>query len=188
MRRPVLVFRCRQPPGSSRHADDRIGTTAATLYDPAMIRHGSPPYLECSSKGDVRLSAFSARLRSHGGRSIEEVYQAAKIFEDGATDLTWKEAKGRRAVNMVEVRALYGRLWDAYIAENPHLLDVIREAAGLSDIFGQAGNACQATELWRIRNEVSHPSAAARSASRPPVRAASFCGVRPMPSRPVMQP
>jgi hypothetical protein len=150
-----------------------------------MIRHGSPPFLECSSKGDARLSAFSARLRSHGGRSIEEIYQAAKIFEDGATGLTWKEAKGRRAVNMDEVRALYGRLWDAYIAENPHLLDVIREASGLSDIFGQQGNACQATELWRIRNDLSPTSATTLATSRSAVRVTPFCGVRPMPSRPV---
>jgi hypothetical protein len=153
-----------------------------------MIRHGSPPYLECSSKGDIRLSAFSARLRSHGGRSIEEIYQAAKTFEDGATGLTWKEAKGRRAVNMDEVRLLYGRLWDAYIAENRHLLGVIREAPGLSDIFGQQGNACQASELWRIRNDPSIPSAAPQTTSRPAGRTTPFCGVRPMPSRPVRQP
>jgi hypothetical protein len=147
-----------------------------------MVRHGSPPYLECSSKGDVRLSAFSARLRSHRGRSIEELYQAAKIFEDGATGLTWKEAKGRRAVNMDEVRLLYSRLWDAYIAENPHLLEVIVGASGLSDVFGQEGNACQASELWRIRNAHLASSSAAPSRSVGP--ATPFCGVRPMMTRP----
>jgi hypothetical protein len=150
-----------------------------------MVRYGSPPYLECSSKGDVRLSAFSARVRSYRHRSIEEIYQAAKIFEDGATGLTWKEAKGRRAVNMDEVRLLYSRLWDTYIAENPHLLDVIVGASGLSDIFGQEGNACQASELWRIRNAHLQPPTAAAPASRPFGRTAPFCGVRPMSSRPV---
>ena len=35
--------------------------------------------------------------------------------------------------------------------ENPGLLDVLRAASGLSDIFGQPGHCCQATELWRIR-------------------------------------
>lgn len=147
-----------------------------------MIRHGTAPFLECSSKGDVRLSAFSARLRFHGGRSIEEIYQAAKVFEDGSAGLTWREAKGRRAVNMDEVRTLYGRLWDAYIGENPQLLDVIVQASGLSDMFGQPGNACQATELWRIRaqhlaqrGEPSRPGQAVPGA---------FCGVRAMPSRP----
>lgn len=117
-----------------------------------MIRHGEPPYLECSSRGDGRFSAFRARIRSRGNRSIEEIYQAAKVFEDGATGLSWREAKGRRAVNMDEVRELYGRLWDEYISENPLLVPILTSASGLSDMFGQRGNACQATELWRIRN------------------------------------
>lgn len=116
-----------------------------------MIRHGEAPYLECSSKGDRRLSAFHARIKARGGKSIEDIYQAAKVFEDGSTGLGWRAAKGKRAVNMANVRVLYGALWDEYIAENPALLDVIRDAPGLSDVFGQAGSVCQATELWRIR-------------------------------------
>lgn len=147
-----------------------------------MIRHGIAPFLECSSKGDARLSAFSARLRSYGGRSIEEIYQAAKVFEDGSTGLTWREAKGRRAVNMDEVRALYGRLWDEYVDENPHLLDVIAQASGLSDIFGQPGNACQATELWRIRTERAVP-ATEPARTEPAAAPTPFCGVRAMPPR-----
>ncbi|EHP94754.1 hypothetical protein [Methylorubrum extorquens] len=118
-----------------------------------MVRHGEAPFLECSSRGDQRFSAFSARLRSQGGRSIEEIYQAAKVFEDGSTGLGWRDAKGKRAVNMPEVRRLYSNLWDAYIEENPELLAIIQVQSGLSDVFGQQGNACQATELWRIRAE-----------------------------------
>jgi hypothetical protein len=117
-----------------------------------MIKHGEAPFLECSSKGDRRLSAFSARLRKYGGKSIEEIYQAAKIFEGGETRLTWQQAKGRKALNMAEVVLLYSRLWDEYIEENPDLLTLIRSASGLSDVFGQPGHCCQATELWRIRN------------------------------------
>ena len=116
-----------------------------------MVRHGSAPYLECSSKGDRRFSAFSARIKSRGNRSIEEIYQAAKVFADGSSGLSWREAKGRQPVNPDEVRTLYSKLWDEYIAENPALLDVIVSASGLSDIFGQTGHACQATELWRNR-------------------------------------
>lgn len=118
-----------------------------------MIQHGNPPYLECSSKGDKRLSAFSARIRSRNNQSIEEIYQAAKIFSDGATGLNWRMAKGRNAINQDEVRKLYSQLWDEYIKENPELIAVIKNASGLSDMFGQAGRACQATELWRIREE-----------------------------------
>lgn len=117
-----------------------------------MIRHGAPPYLECSSRGDRRFSAFSARLRSHNHMTIEEVYQAAKVFEDGSTGLTWKQAKGRRAINQEEVNELYFQLWCMYISENIELLDLLKAASGLSDIFGQPGHCCQATALWTIRN------------------------------------
>lgn len=120
-----------------------------------MIRHGAAPYLECSSRGDRRFSAFSARLNRYGGRSIEELYQAAKVFEGGITGLSWREAKGRQATNMDEVARLYARLWDEYIDENPALLDVLRAAPGLSDVFGQKGHCCQATELWRIRSQAA---------------------------------
>lgn len=116
-----------------------------------MIQHGSPPFLECSSQGDKRFSALYARVRAYGGRTIEDVYQAAKIFDDGTTGLNWRQAKGRVAVNAAECAALYATLWDTYIAENPHLLPVLTAASGLSDIFGQKGRQCQATELWRIR-------------------------------------
>lgn len=71
-----------------------------------MIRVGEAPYLECSSKGDKRFSAFYAWLRCYGGKSIEEICQAAKIFEDGSTGLTWKQAKGRKAVNQEECSVL----------------------------------------------------------------------------------
>jgi len=118
-----------------------------------MIRHGAAPFLECSSKGDKRLSAFYARVQYRGNRTIEELYQAAKIFEDGSTGLTWRQAKGKRATNMPQVARYYSRLWDEYMDEHPELLEVIKAASGLSDIFGRAGCQCQATELWRIRNQ-----------------------------------
>lgn len=114
-----------------------------------MIKLGNPPYLECSSKGDKRFSAFYAKV---DGRSIEDTYQAAKVFEDGSTGHTWRTAKGRKPVNTGDVRRLYSELWDRYIQERPELLSVLKAASGLSDIFGQEGHACQAVELWRIRN------------------------------------
>jgi hypothetical protein len=117
------------------------------------LKYGTAPYLECSSKGDKRFSAFFARIKSRGNKSIEEIYQASKIFEDGSTGLHWKLAKGRKdVVNREEVNSLYSKLWDEYIEENPELLEVLVSASGLSDIFGRAGSVCQSTELWRIRN------------------------------------
>jgi hypothetical protein len=115
-----------------------------------MIKHGQAPFLECSSKGDKRFSAFYAPM---GPYTIEKLYQAFKIFEDGSFGLSIKEAKGKRAVNHEEAAKYYGQLWDVYIASNPHLIQVLINASGLSDVFGQEGHCCQATELWRIRSE-----------------------------------
>ena len=122
-----------------------------------MIRYGSPPFLECSSQGDRRFSALYARIRQRGNRSIEDLYQAAKIFEDGTTGLSWRAAKGRKAANAAEAASFYAILWDEYIGENPHLLQILQSATGLQDQFGQPGHCCQATELWRIRNTASSP-------------------------------
>jgi len=121
-----------------------------------MIKYGTAPYLECSSKGDKRFSAFYARPQgtSFQGKSIEELYQARKVFEDGSTGLSWREAKGKKAVNMQDCVEYYSQLWNVYIMQNPHLLDVLNDATGLSDVFGQEGHVCQATELWRIKQEV----------------------------------
>lgn len=118
-----------------------------------MVKHGTAPFLECSSKGDKRLSAFFARIKGRGNQSIENIYQATKVFEGGITGLNWKSAKGKLPVNIIEVRKLYSTLWDEYITENPTLLDVVKQASGLSDVFGTQGSACQASELWRIRSE-----------------------------------
>lgn len=115
-----------------------------------MIRHGTAPFLECSSKGDKRFSAFYAEIF---GISIEEHYQRFKILEDGTTGNSWRNAKGKKAVNQQEASEYYSKLWDTYIEQNPHLLQVLEEASGLSDLFGQQGHCCQATELWRIRNK-----------------------------------
>lgn len=122
-----------------------------------MVRHGEAPFLECSSGGDRRFSAFWARLRSRDGRSIEDIYQSAKVFADGRTNLNWQAAKGKRPVNEAEVRKLYATLWDEYIEENPHLKEVLVKAKGLSDRYGRPGGVCQATELWRIRLTLLSP-------------------------------
>jgi len=118
-----------------------------------MIKIGKAPYLECSSKGDKRFSAFYARIKSLGGKSIEDLYQASKVFKNGDTGLSWRAAKGRRAVNADYCASYYSALWDMYIEENPELIIVLKKASGLSDLFGQVGCCCQATELWRIRGK-----------------------------------
>lgn len=116
-----------------------------------MLRRGEAPYLECSSKGDKRFSAFYARPKSLNGKSIEDAYQAKKIFADGTTGLGWREAKGRHPINLLECQEYYYMLWEEWIKEQ-NLLPILKSASGLSDIFGIEGNTCQAEVLWRIRN------------------------------------
>lgn len=116
-----------------------------------MIRVGKAPYLECSSHGDWRFSAFRARVQRYGGHSIETLYQAAKVFPDGSTGLNWRDAKGRQPVNLDYCGRYYLHLWAVYVSEHPELWPVLRTATGLSDKFGQPGHCCQATALWQVR-------------------------------------
>lgn len=116
-----------------------------------MIKHGEAPFLECSSRGFKPFSAFYAKVKCRNNKSIEEIYQGAKIFEDGRTGLSWKEAKGKKAVNQEEVTKLYHELWLLYLIENPNLIEKLENASGLSDMFGQKGHCCQATTLWEIK-------------------------------------
>jgi hypothetical protein len=115
-----------------------------------MISFGEEPFLECSSKGDKRFSAFFAKIKKRGGKSIEELYQASKIFEDGSTGLHWKSAKGKEPVNKKETKEFYRLLWIEYFEENPELLEVILKYSGFSDIFGKQGSVCQAEEIYFI--------------------------------------
>lgn len=119
-----------------------------------MLRFGSAPFLECSTRGDKRFSAFHARPRSLGGKSIEEAYQAMKVFADGATGLHWRDAKGRQAVNQAECAAAYKKWWREWVREQEDLEEVLTEATGLSDMFGRKGSICQAEVLWEIRSEL----------------------------------
>jgi hypothetical protein len=123
-----------------------------------MIRVGVEPFLECSSKGDKRFSAFYARLLCERNRSIEELYQGFKVFDNGqggtVSRLNVKDAKGKLALNQEEAKKYYSWLWDIYFQENPDLLHVIKQYGGFSDIFGQVGRCCQAIEVFRIQQRL----------------------------------
>jgi hypothetical protein len=85
------------------------------------------------------------------GRTIEDIYQAAKVFPDGRTGLTAKEAKSKTPINREEVARLYDHLWRIYMEENPHLYRPLLLASGLSDRFGSENANCQANSLWKLR-------------------------------------
>jgi hypothetical protein len=118
-----------------------------------MVTFGQAPILECSSKGDKRFSAFFARIRFRQNKSIEELYQARKLFEGNVSGLSIQEAKGKKPINIEDCRRFYSMLWDDYFNENPQLLSVIAGYGGFSDIFGKSGHACQAEEVYRIARE-----------------------------------
>ena len=117
-----------------------------------MVKHGKAPFLECSSRGDKRFSAFCAHVN---GKTIESQYQAAKVFADGSTGLHWRQAKGRKAVNQAEVAKLYDALWRQYLNEHPSYLEFLQKQPGLIDTFGRPGCVCQATTLWKLSR---HPN------------------------------
>lgn len=120
-----------------------------------MIRHGVPPFLECSSRGDKRFSALFAKVKMLGNLTIEHTYQAFKVLPDGTSGNPIEKAKGLPAQNAELASKLYKALWVIYIIkENPHLIPVLTQAFGLSDTFGQRGHCCQATELWYIRGVI----------------------------------
>ena len=112
-----------------------------------MIKCGFEPMLECSTRGDKRFSALVAVVNN---KTIEEQYQAAKVFADGSTGLSVKDARGRTCINYSECAALYSSLWDQYFDEHPELINVIMQYRGFSDMFGKANHACQAKEIYRI--------------------------------------
>lgn len=120
-----------------------------------MIQVGKPPYLECSSRGDKRFSAFYAKV---GGKPIEHIYQAAKKFKvQGVivSGLPWKKAKKLgKPINIDELAVLYKDLWRTYLLNNPSYINILKKASGLSDIFGQENHNCQAITLWELRSEL----------------------------------
>ena len=118
-----------------------------------MLRFGDPPYLECSSKGDKRFSAFYARIPWRNNKSIEELYQFRKIILiDGqyVSGLSPKEAKGKKPLNIEDAHLFYSQLWREYFECHPELLDIVRQYNGFSDMFGSSGSCCQAKEIYDI--------------------------------------
>lgn len=121
-----------------------------------MLRRGKAPYLECSSKGSKVFSAFYARIRGLGNRTIEEIYQGYKIFDSydasgkpiEVTGLSVGAAKGKKPKNIGDCRAMYNKLWRLYMQENEDLWPFLERQTGLCDRFGQEGHACQADSLW----------------------------------------
>lgn len=84
---------------------------------------------ECSSRGDARFSAFYAMLPD--GRSIEEHYQCdVKGYDPGGKN--WRLGKGKPPLDSrKDLFSEYVALWRLWAADNPQLMQVLRERAVL---------------------------------------------------------
>jgi hypothetical protein len=118
-----------------------------------------PGGYECSSRGDVRFSAFGAKLSD--GRSIEHWYQCdVKGYDPRGRN--WQRGKGQPSLipwpegHQYE---LYKSLWKFYFLQHPELFDELKAKADehgkvLTDMFATT-DINQARALADILNEWS---------------------------------
>lgn len=110
---------------------------------------------ECSSVGDRRFSALSARLRD--GRTIEEAYQLdVKGYRKYGDD--WRIGKGKQPIIEMTHEDLwlsYLGLWRQWAQENPALIDDLQrlsQGRPLTDRFALT-QVSQARALAQILSE-----------------------------------
>lgn len=110
---------------------------------------------ECSSKGDIRYSAFFAKLDD--GRSIEQHYNCdVKGYDPGGTN--WKLGKGKPPKDKsIDLWEEYLKLWRRWVELNPHLLEELYHITKLTnntltDMFASSENN-QARALAYLINE-----------------------------------
>ena len=104
---------------------------------------------EVSTRGDSRFSAFNAILND--GRSIEQHYQCdVKGYDPGGRN--WRLGKGKPAINgktKSDLQAAYLGLWIMWAAENPALIEELRQKATtgiLSDRFATS----EINQAWAL--------------------------------------
>lgn len=131
-----------------------------------MIQYGTAPFIECSSRGEKRLSPVYARIIRRNNRSIAELLQASKVYAGGVAGLSAREGAGRRITNWKALERLHQTLWEEYLDENPDLRAVIQGAAGVSNELGKEGVRCHAHELWAIHQKLISKRAPRQKAAR----------------------
>ena len=92
-------------------------------------RHGKG--YEVSTKGDMRFSAFFAKLED--GRSIEVHFQCdTKQYDPGGTN--WKLGKGKPPKDKsIDLWNEYLKLWRRWVDLNPHLLEELYHITKLTN-------------------------------------------------------
>jgi hypothetical protein len=109
--------------------------------------------LECSSVGDIRFSAFEAKIKIMGRLdSIENHYQLSKRFGNKVPS-SWREAKGKNHTH-ININGIdydksltsqwYKLLWCIYLDKNPNLVEYARGYDNFRDSFKGKSVNCQA--------------------------------------------
>jgi hypothetical protein len=119
--------------------------------------------LECSSHGDIRFSAFGARIKVYGVfDTIENHYQLSKRF--GYYKPTrWESAKGRtpthfevngKEFDIKYLPSYYKMLWVEYLDSNPLLVKYAKGFDDFHDKFkGKKSKVCQADVIRQYIKE-----------------------------------
>ena len=110
--------------------------------------------LECSTKGDIRYSAFNAHVTMFGiNNTIEKHYQLCKRFGSDTPPDDWRFCKGKTPTHIVinnmklDVRFLtqwYKLLWLTYLDNMPDLVEYAKKFDDFNDIFKGKSVNCQA--------------------------------------------
>lgn len=119
--------------------------------------------LECSTKGDIRFSAFGARVKVFGvENTIESHYQQAKVVITGrdvyGEPIAYVAGKGKRpsAMRLMKragiytyldvkyITPFYKLLWVKYLDEHPELVEYASQFDDFHDMFKGKSINCQA--------------------------------------------
>ena len=123
--------------------------------------------LECSSKGDIRFSAFGAKIKVFGKlNTIENHYQLSKRFLGSNGEVvipkSWKEAKGKdieffeingRKFKPKYLTAFYDLMWVKYLDSNPDLVKYASKFDDFTDMFKGKSINCQADTIRKYIKE-----------------------------------
>jgi len=133
----------------------QIGNTQKTKT--SWARKSNNGY-EVSTKGDSRFSAFNAKIKAEGNKSIEEIYQTEvkgyKSISEG------KGKPPKTGLSREESYNQYKELWIQWANENPNLMqELANKAQGkvLTDMFANT-EVNQARALSEILNDFDYYS------------------------------
>lgn len=118
--------------------------------------------LECSSKGDKRFSAFSAKIKIFGKNdTIENHYQMAKRIGEFKPE-SWRDIKGKKFTHFeldnkkipLELSGqFYDFLWIIYLDSNPFLRKYSSMYSDYGDMFkSKKSYVCQADSIRKYHN------------------------------------